>query len=405
MGTVPPRADRPRRSARLPLRSADDPGRKPYLRESDSLLGDCAIARFPPDRNAESAQRMSPAFRHQLLGAALAAALIALAEVVAGPRLAVADGEGATREPSTPVAANVDLSQPLALESAALGFGRARCGGAAGGRNGERRMRLAEPAPRAPLALLGEQVLPGTSARLAWSPDQSFEQIAVPTAVLVVNGVREGPTLCLTAALHGDELNGIEIVRRVLYDLDSAATRRHRDRRADRQSARVPAQLALPARSPRPEPLLPGRRARQLGVAHRALVLPAGDPTLQRGGRHPHRIVPAHQPAAAARRHEGARGGRAHGGLHRDLRAAQHRRGGHAAARGGRGGDSRGDARDRRAGPAPGEQDRARHAGHSGSARPPRDGRAHARARRTGAGLLRVDLGARRPRRVCYSAR
>jgi len=36
----------------------------------------------------------------------------------------------------------------------------------------------------------------------------------------VVNGVREGPTLCLTAALHGDELNGIEIVRRVLYELD-----------------------------------------------------------------------------------------------------------------------------------------------------------------------------------------
>ena len=49
---------------------------------------------------------------------------------------------------------------------------------------------------------------------------QSFEGIAVPTAVLVVNGAREGPTLCLTAALHGDELNGIEIVRRVMYDLE-----------------------------------------------------------------------------------------------------------------------------------------------------------------------------------------
>jgi predicted deacylase len=62
--------------------------------------------------------------------------------------------------------------------------------------------------------------MPGTSARLVWSPDESFEGIAVPTAVLVVNGVRDGPTLCLTAALHGDELNGIEIVRRVLYELD-----------------------------------------------------------------------------------------------------------------------------------------------------------------------------------------
>ena len=29
-----------------------------------------------------------------------------------------------------------------------------------------------------------------------------------------------GPTLCVTAAIHGDELNGIEVVRRVLYDLE-----------------------------------------------------------------------------------------------------------------------------------------------------------------------------------------
>lgn len=39
--------------------------------------------------------------------------------------------------------------------------------------------------------------------------------------MLVVNGAKKGPVLCLTAAVHGDELNGIEIVRRVLYDLDA----------------------------------------------------------------------------------------------------------------------------------------------------------------------------------------
>ena len=31
---------------------------------------------------------------------------------------------------------------------------------------------------------------------------------------------RPGPTLCLTAVLHGDEHNGLEIVRRVLYEID-----------------------------------------------------------------------------------------------------------------------------------------------------------------------------------------
>jgi predicted deacylase len=70
------------------------------------------------------------------------------------------------------------------------------------------------------LLLLGAKVPPSTSTRLAWSPSQSFEGIAVPTPVLVVNGAKNGPTLCLTAAIHGDELNGIEIIRRVLYNLN-----------------------------------------------------------------------------------------------------------------------------------------------------------------------------------------
>ncbi len=77
------------------------------------------------------------------------------------------------------------------------------------------------PEPQAePMQLLGAEVLPGTSTRLAWSPNIAIAGLAMPTPVLVVNGVRPGPTLCLTAALHGDELNGIEIVRRVVYDLD-----------------------------------------------------------------------------------------------------------------------------------------------------------------------------------------
>jgi hypothetical protein len=36
----------------------------------------------------------------------------------------------------------------------------------------------------------------------------------------VVNGALPGPTLCLSAAVHGDELNGIEIVRRVMHDIE-----------------------------------------------------------------------------------------------------------------------------------------------------------------------------------------
>ncbi|WP_105103598.1 succinylglutamate desuccinylase/aspartoacylase family protein [Microbulbifer pacificus] len=71
-----------------------------------------------------------------------------------------------------------------------------------------------------PLRLLRAEVPPATSTRLAWSPSQHFEGVYSATPVLVVNGAEPGPTLCLTAAIHGDELNGIETVRRVMYNLD-----------------------------------------------------------------------------------------------------------------------------------------------------------------------------------------
>ncbi len=69
------------------------------------------------------------------------------------------------------------------------------------------------------LWLLGEEVLPGATARLSWSATELFEGVPVTTPVLVVNGARPGPVLCLTAAIHGDELNGIEMVRRVMHDM------------------------------------------------------------------------------------------------------------------------------------------------------------------------------------------
>ncbi|WP_370977868.1 succinylglutamate desuccinylase/aspartoacylase family protein [Agaribacterium sp. ZY112] len=69
---------------------------------------------------------------------------------------------------------------------------------------------------------LNTLIPPGTTTRLSWSPDQSFEGIATPSPVLVAHGLQQGPKLCLTGAVHGDELNGIEIVRRVLYSIDAS---------------------------------------------------------------------------------------------------------------------------------------------------------------------------------------
>jgi predicted deacylase len=80
------------------------------------------------------------------------------------------------------------------------------------------------PETRSPgkyLSLLGQVVPPGTITRLTWSPSDVFEGMSSETPVLVVNGEHAGPTVCLTAATHGDELNGIEMVRRIMHDLEA----------------------------------------------------------------------------------------------------------------------------------------------------------------------------------------
>jgi predicted deacylase len=73
--------------------------------------------------------------------------------------------------------------------------------------------------PKGRIRLLGADVAPGTRKRLTWTSGTAIEGFAVPVPVIVVNGTGPGPVLCLTAAVHGDELNGIEIVRRVLDNL------------------------------------------------------------------------------------------------------------------------------------------------------------------------------------------
>jgi hypothetical protein len=68
--------------------------------------------------------------------------------------------------------------------------------------------------------LLGAEVPAGARKRLTWTSGAAMEGFVSPVPVIVLNGSGPGPVLCLTAAVHGDELNGIEVVRRVLDDID-----------------------------------------------------------------------------------------------------------------------------------------------------------------------------------------
>ncbi len=71
-------------------------------------------------------------------------------------------------------------------------------------------------------AILGDAVAPGTFQQLGMEAGQTFSGQSVITPVLVAHGSRPGPVLCLTAAVHGDELNGVEVVRQVLYGIKPA---------------------------------------------------------------------------------------------------------------------------------------------------------------------------------------
>lgn len=72
-----------------------------------------------------------------------------------------------------------------------------------------------------PLSILGVEVPSGSKQQLRWVAGQGLGGGDSVAPVHVVHGSRPGPVLCLAAAIHGDEINGVEIVRRVINEADA----------------------------------------------------------------------------------------------------------------------------------------------------------------------------------------
>ncbi|WP_372717484.1 succinylglutamate desuccinylase/aspartoacylase family protein [Immundisolibacter sp.] len=68
-----------------------------------------------------------------------------------------------------------------------------------------------------PFKLLGSEVPPGEVRQLSWFANQHYSGVESAAQVLVAHGSKPGKVLCVTAAIHGDEINGVEIARRVFY--------------------------------------------------------------------------------------------------------------------------------------------------------------------------------------------
>jgi predicted deacylase len=66
----------------------------------------------------------------------------------------------------------------------------------------------------------GGTVAPGETQNIRYSVSETYLGDPVRIPVTIINGERPGPTVFLSAAAHGDELNGIEVVREVAYGWD-----------------------------------------------------------------------------------------------------------------------------------------------------------------------------------------
>ncbi len=71
----------------------------------------------------------------------------------------------------------------------------------------------------------GGAVAPGETANIRFTVSETYLGDPVRIPVTIVNGEADGPALCLTAAAHGDELNGIEVVREVAHEWDHSELR------------------------------------------------------------------------------------------------------------------------------------------------------------------------------------
>ena len=84
----------------------------------------------------------------------------------------------------------------------------------------ERVESIPEP-PNDILNILGATISLGETRRLLWVAGETSYGSKLEAPVNIIRGKYPGPTLCLTAAIHGDELNGVEIVRRLISKLSA----------------------------------------------------------------------------------------------------------------------------------------------------------------------------------------
>jgi len=71
-----------------------------------------------------------------------------------------------------------------------------------------------------PIDLKSVVVAPGTKQKGRFQERATFEGSFLNTALWAARGAAPGPTLCVVAAIHGDQVNSFEIARRSFHSID-----------------------------------------------------------------------------------------------------------------------------------------------------------------------------------------
>lgn len=66
------------------------------------------------------------------------------------------------------------------------------------------------------LVIAGEEIHPGERRQISLTMAKLYDFTDMKMPVVVVRGEEDGPCLFVSAAIHGDEINGVDIVRRLL---------------------------------------------------------------------------------------------------------------------------------------------------------------------------------------------
>ncbi len=66
------------------------------------------------------------------------------------------------------------------------------------------------------LTLLGTEIKPGTSTCLQFDVAKLHTRNSIQVPIFIERAAKDGPVLLLLGGVHGDEINGVEIVRRII---------------------------------------------------------------------------------------------------------------------------------------------------------------------------------------------